>query len=249
MIIIPAVDIKNGKCVRLLQGRMTDDTVYSDDPAAMAVKWAQLGAQIIHVIDLDGAFSKSPQNVTRISEIAQSVKVPIQLGGGIRNEKTVAMYLEMGIGRVIIGTEAIKRPEFVKRICTTYPDQIIVGIDARNGKVAIDGWTQTTHVEAVDLARAFEDCGVAAINFTDIQRDGMQTGPNLKATRQLAEAISIPVVASGGVSSIQDIRNLVTLEEFGIIGVIVGKALYSGQLDLKTALKIANQPVPGEHRS
>ena len=238
MVIIPAVDIKNGKCVRLLQGRMNDDTVYSDDPAAMAAKWERLGAQMIHVIDLDGAFSKSPQNVSVISKIAQTVQVPIQLGGGIRKEQTVAMYLEMGIRRVIIGTEAINRPEFVKRICKTYPDQIIVGIDARNGKVAIDGWTQTTHVEAVDLARAFEDCGVAAINFTDIQRDGMQTGPNLEATRQLAEAVSIPVVASGGVSSIQDIKNVLALERFGVIGVIVGKALYSGELDLKAALKM-----------
>jgi len=242
MIIIPAVDIKNGKCVRLLQGRINDDTVYSDDPAAMADKWERLGAQIIHVIDLDGAFSKRPQNMAIISEIAQSVQVPIQLGGGIRNEKTVAAYLEMGIRRLIIGTEAIKSPEFVKLICKTYPDQIIVGIDARNGKVAIDGWTQTTHVEAVDLARAFEDCGVAAINFTDIQRDGMQTGPNLEATRQLAEAVSIPVIASGGVSSIQDIKDLLALEEFGVIGVIVGKALYSGELDLKMALKMAQQP-------
>ncbi len=242
MLIIPAVDIKNGKCVRLLQGRINDDTVYSDDPAAMADKWERLGAQIIHVIDLDGAFSKRPQNMAIISEIAQSVQVPIQLGGGIRNEKTVAAYLEMGIRRLIIGTEAIKSPEFVKRICKTYPDQIIVGIDARNGKVAIDGWTQTTHVEAVDLARAFEDCGVAAINFTDIQRDGMQTGPNLEATRQLAEAVSIPVIASGGVSSIQDIKDLLALEEFGVIGVIVGKALYSGELDLKMALKMAQQP-------
>jgi phosphoribosylformimino-5-aminoimidazole carboxamide ribotide isomerase len=208
----------------------------------MAVKWERLGAQIIHVIDLDGAFSKRPQNMAVISEIAKSVQVPLQLGGGIRNEKTVAKYLEMGIRRVIIGTEAIKSPGFVKRICKTYPDQIIVGIDARNGKVAIDGWTQTTHVEAVDLARTFEDCGVAAINFTDIQRDGMQTGPNLEATRQLAEAISIPVVASGGVSSIQDIKELLALENFGVTGVIVGKALYSGELDLKTALKLAQQP-------
>ncbi|MGD9174071.1 MAG: 1-(5-phosphoribosyl)-5-[(5-phosphoribosylamino)methylideneamino]imidazole-4-carboxamide isomerase [Desulfobacterales bacterium] len=242
MIVIPAVDIKNGKCVRLLQGRLNDDTVYSDDPAAMAAKWERLGAQIIHVIDLDGAISKSPRNVAVIREIAQSVQVPIQLGGGIRNEQTVAMYLEMGIRRFIIGTEAIRSPEFVKRICKSYPDQIIVGIDARNGKVAIDGWTQTTHVEAVDLARAFEDCGVAAINFTDIQRDGMQTGPNLEATKQLAEAISIPVVASGGVSSIQDIKDLLALEEFGVIGVIVGKALYSGELDLKVALEMAHRP-------
>jgi phosphoribosylformimino-5-aminoimidazole carboxamide ribotide isomerase len=243
MIIIPAVDIKNGKCVRLLQGRMDDDTVYSDDPVAVAAKWERLGAQLIHVIDLDGAFSKSPQNEATIRKIGQSVQVPIQLGGGIRNEKTVDMYLQMGIKRVIIGTEAIKNPAFVKKICKAYPGQIIVGIDARDGKVAIDGWTQTTQIETIDLAKAFEDCGVAAINFTDIQRDGMQTGPNLEATRHLAEAISIPVVASGGVSSIQDIRDLLTLEKSGVMGVIVGKALYSGALDLKAALAFTRQPL------
>ena len=242
MIIIPAIDIKNGKCVRLLQGRMDDDTVYSDDPGAMAAKWQQLGARLIHVIDLDGAFSKSPQNEATIRKIIQSVQVPIQLGGGIRNEKTVDMYLKMGIKRVIIGTEAIKNPSFVKKICKTYPERILVGIDARNGKVAIDGWTQTTQIEAIDLAKAFEDCGVAAINFTDIQRDGMQTGPNLEATQALAEAISIPVVASGGVSSIQDIKNLLPLEKIGVIGVIVGKALYSGAMDLKAALDATRRP-------
>lgn len=246
MIIIPAVDIKNGKCVRLLQGRMEDDTVYSDDPAAVAAKWERLGAQLIHVIDLDGAFSKSPQNEAAIRKIAQSVQIPIQLGGGIRNDKTVDMYLEMGIARVIIGTEAIKNPAFVKKICQAYPGQIIVGIDARDGKVAIDGWTQTTRIEAVDLAKAFEDCGVAVINFTDIQRDGMQTGPNLEATQHLAEAISIPVVASGGVSSIQDIKDLLPLEKSGVIGVIVGRALYSGALDLKAALALTRSPLVGD---
>ena len=242
MIIIPAVDIKDGKCVRLLQGRMDDDTVYSDDPEAMAAKWERLGAERIHVIDLDGAFLKNPQNVESIRKIAGSVQVPIQLGGGIRNEKTVDMYLEMGIKYVIIGTEAIKNPTFVRNICQAYPGQVIVGIDAREGKVAIDGWTQTTQVEAVDLARKFEDCGVAAINFTDIARDGMQTGPNLAATKQLAEAISIPVVTSGGVSSIQDIKDLLPLETSGVIGVIVGKALYSGALELKSALELTNSP-------
>lgn len=240
MIVIPAVDIKNGNCVRLLQGRIDDDAVYSDDPGNMAAKWERLGAQLLHVIDLDGAFSQSPQNVNSIRKIVQSVKVPIQLGGGIRNQKTVDMYLEMGIKRVIIGTEAIKNPAFVKKICKAYTGQIIVGIDARNGKVAIDGWTQTTRIEAIDLARAFEDCGVAAINFTDIQRDGMQTGPNLEATQLLAEAISIPVVASGGVSSIQDIKDLLPLEKLGVSGVIVGKALYCGALDLKAALELTH---------
>jgi phosphoribosylformimino-5-aminoimidazole carboxamide ribotide isomerase len=242
MIIIPAVDIKNGKCVRLLQGRIEEDTVYSDDPGAMAANWERLGAQVIHVIDLDGAFSQSPQNVATIRKILKSVKVPIQLGGGIRNKKTVDMYLEMGIKRVIIGTEAINNPAFVENSCKAYPGQIIVGIDARNGKVAVEGWTQTTRIEAIDLAKAFEDCGVAAINFTDIQRDGMQTGPNLEATQRLAEAISIPVIASGGVSSIQDIKNLLPLEKIGVIGVIVGKALYSGALELEAALELTRHP-------
>ncbi|MCK5417252.1 MAG: 1-(5-phosphoribosyl)-5-[(5-phosphoribosylamino)methylideneamino]imidazole-4-carboxamide isomerase [Desulfobacterales bacterium] len=238
MLIIPAVDIKNGKCVRLLQGRMDDETVYSDDPRAMALKWARLGAQLIHVIDLDGAFAKVPQNTGSIRKILQTVKVPIQLGGGIRTEETVHMYLEMGVKRVIIGTGAIKEPDFVKKVCKTYPGQIVVGIDARNGKVAIDGWTQTTRIEAMELAKEFEDCGVAAINFTDIHRDGMQTGPNLDATLRLAEAVSIPVVASGGVSSIEDIKNLLPLETAGVAGVIIGKALYSGKLDLKEALDL-----------
>jgi len=238
MIIIPAVDIKNGKCVRLLQGRKDDETVYSDDPAAMALKWERLGARLVHVIDLDGAFSQSPQNMASISQLLQAVNVPIQLGGGIRNQETVQRYLEMGVKRIIIGTEAIKRPAFVKKVCRSYPHRVLVGIDASKGKVAIEGWTQSTQVDAIDLARQFEDCGVAAINFTDIQRDGMQTGPNLDATRRLAEAVSIPVVASGGVSSIQDVKNLMLLEEAGVIGVIIGKALYSGTLDLKAALDL-----------
>jgi phosphoribosylformimino-5-aminoimidazole carboxamide ribotide isomerase len=193
------------------------------------------------VIDLDGAFAKAPRNMESVRKILQSVKVPIQLGGGIRNEQTVHMYIEMGVKRVIIGTAAIKTPKFVKRVCKTYPGQIVVGIDARNGKVAIDGWTQTTRIEAVELAKAFEDCGVAAINFTDIHRDGMQTGPNLDATLGLAEAVSIPVVASGGVSSIEDIKNLLPLEKAGVAGVIIGKALYSGKLDLKEALELTEQ--------
>jgi phosphoribosylformimino-5-aminoimidazole carboxamide ribotide isomerase len=241
MLIIPAVDIKNGKCVRLLQGRMDDETVYSDDPAAMAAKWARLGARMIHVIDLDGAFAKSPQNMASIRKILQAVNVPIQLGGGIRNEKTVHQYLDMGVKRVIIGTEAIKKTAFVKKVCKTHPQQIVVGIDARNGKVAIDGWTQNTRVDAIDLAREFEDCGVAAINFTDIQRDGMQKGPNIEETRNLAEAVSIPVVASGGVSSIKDVEALLPLRDCGVIGVIIGKALYSGALNLKAALNLTLQ--------
>jgi len=241
MIIIPAVDIKNGKCVRLLQGRMDAETIYSDQPQAMAAKWARLGAPLIHVVDLDGAFAKSPQNVSSIRKILGSVDVPIQVGGGIRNEKTVHMYLQMGIQRVIIGSEAINKPAFVKKVCKKYPDRVVIGIDARNGKVAIDGWKETTRIEAVDLAKKFEDCGIAAINFTDIHRDGMQTGPNLEAIRRLAEAISIPVVASGGISSIRDIERLLPLEEVGVVGIIIGKALYSGGLDLKEALDLTRQ--------
>jgi len=240
MKIIPAIDLKNGKCVRLVQGRKEDQTIFSENPAAVAQKWANAGAEIIHVIDLDGAFKKSPQHIEAIKAILESVDTPIQLGGGIRNEQTVRMYLELGVKRVIIGTEAIRNPEFVKKICKTFPDQIIVGIDARKGFVAIEGWTHTTEVKAIELAKQFEDCGMAAINFTDIHRDGMQTGPNIEETRKLAEAVSIPVVASGGVATMEDITNILRLKSVGVVGIITGKALYTGTLDLKEAIAAAN---------
>ncbi len=236
MIIIPAVDIKNGKCVRLVQGRMEDETVFSNDPAAMARQWADAGAELIHVVDLDGAFEKSPRNLDAVKNIIDTVDTPIQLGGGIRTERTVKTLLDMGVKRVIIGTEALNNPEWVMQISRRFPGQVVVGIDARNGRVAIEGWTETTHTQAVDLAKRFEDCGVAAINFTDIYRDGMQTGPNIAETGRLAEAISIPVVASGGVATIDDIKNLLPLEKVGVTGVITGKALYSGTLDFRQAL-------------
>src|SRR5210317_1676864 len=239
MLIIPAVDIKNGKCVRLVQGRMEDETVFSHDPAAMAQKWAVAGAELIHVIDLDGAFEKSPQNIGAIKNILKTVDTPIQLGGGIRTERTIRMYLDMGVNRVIIGTEAINNPELVEQAARVFPGQIIVGIDAREGRVAIEGWTKTTHIKAVDLAKQFQNCGVAAINFTDIYRDGMQTGPNIEETQRLADAISIPVVASGGVGTIKDIQNLLPLEASGVVGVITGRALYSGSLNLREALTVA----------
>ena len=241
MIIIPAVDIKEGKCVRLLQGRKDDETVFSDDPAAIAEKWAFAGAELIHVIDLDGAFEKRPQNIDVIKKILDRVDTPIQVGGGIRNEETVQLYLDMGVKRVILGTEAIKNPEWVAQAAKTFPDGVVVGIDARDGFVAIEGWTESTPVRALDLAREFEDCGLAAINFTDIHRDGMQTGPNIEETRRLAEAINIPVVASGGVSTIKDIQNLLPLESVGVIGVITGRALYSGSLDFKEAISLAEE--------
>lgn len=239
MIVIPAVDIRNGKCVRLLQGRPDAETVFSDDPAAMAEKWEAAGASLIHVVDLDGALEKQPRNLESIRAIRDRVHVDLQVGGGLRDLKTIQMYLEMGIQRVVIGTEAIRNPDLVVTACGEFPDRIVVGIDAREGRVAIEGWTETTGVNAVDLARQFEDRGVAAINFTDIHRDGMQTGPNIEETRRLAEAIDIPVVASGGVSSMDDIIRLLPIESTGVVGVITGKALYSGALDLAQAIHIA----------
>jgi phosphoribosylformimino-5-aminoimidazole carboxamide ribotide isomerase len=239
MLIIPAVDIKNGKCVRLVQGRKEDETVFSNDPAAMARRWARAGAELIHVIDLDGAFERRPQNLDAVKDILKTVGIPIQLGGGIRDEKTARYYLDLGVQKIIVGTEAIKNPAWVVRTAEHYPQRVVVGIDARNGLVAIEGWTETTQIKAVDLAKRFENCGLAAINFTDILRDGMQSGPNIEETRTLAEAIDIPVVASGGVGTIEDIQNLLPLEACGVIGVITGKALYSGALDFKTALHLA----------
>jgi phosphoribosylformimino-5-aminoimidazole carboxamide ribotide isomerase len=239
MIIIPAIDIKDGKCVRLFQGRMDTETVFSDDPAAMAKRWENEGAVIIHVIDLDGAVEKYPKNIDAIKEIVKNVNAHIQVGGGIRNENSVKRFLDFGVKRVIIGTEAIQNPKWVKDACKIFPGQIVVGIDARNGFVAIEGWTKTTKIKAIHLAKQFEDCGVAAINFTDIHRDGMQTGPNLDETRHLAEAVSIPVIASGGVATIEDIKNLMPLKKVGVVGVITGRALYSGSLSLKEAIHIS----------
>ena len=241
MIVIPAVDIKNGKCVRLRQGEKDLETVFSDDPAAMAKRWENEGAELIHVVDLDGAFEKSPRNLPAIKQILSRVKAGIQIGGGIRTEETIGMFLDIGVKRVVIGTEAQRNPRLVKNACKLYPGRIVVGIDARKGLVAIEGWTKTTDMKAVDLARIYEDCGVAAINFTDIYRDGMETGPNLEETRLLAESISIPVVASGGVSTIEDIINILSLESCGVVGVITGKAIYSGTLDFKEAVGIAGK--------
>lgn len=236
MIIIPAVDLKNGKCVRLLQGRMDQETVFSDDPAAMALRWEREGAEMLHVVDLDGAIAKSPRNLAAIREIRGRLQIPMEVGGGIRTLDTVRRYVEMGVDKVVIGTEAIRNPDLVEAACEAFPGRVVIGIDAKNGRVAIEGWTETTGTLAVDLARRFEGCGVAAINFTDIQRDGMQTGVNLEATRRLAEALSIPVVASGGVSTLDDIRALLPLADAGVTGVIVGRALYAGSLDLPAAI-------------
>lgn len=239
MIIIPAVDIKEGRCVRLLQGRMEDVTQYSDNPVSMAAQWEACGAKLIHVIDLDGAFAKQAENPAAVKKIASEINVPIQVGGGIRDLGTIEMYVKAGVSKVIIGSQALYDPEFVKEACRQFENQIVVGIDARNGMVAVEGWSKTSETTAVDLARQFEACGVTAINFTDIHRDGMQTGPNIEETAALAKAVSIPIVASGGVNTITDIENLLKVEHLGITGVITGRALYEGTLDLKEAIKIA----------
>ena len=241
MEIIPAVDIKAGRCVRLLQGRKDSETVFSDDPAAMADRWASDGARLIHVVDLDGAFEKRPRNVQAIKDIVGKIGVPIQLGGGIRTMEAIDMYLDVGVARVILGTEAVENPDLVRAACSRYPGRIVVGIDARDGMVATQGWTETTKRRAVDVAKSFEGYGVAAVVFTDIRRDGMQRGVNIEATKQLAEAVSISVIASGGVSTLDDIEQLLPLEASGVEGVITGRALYTGALDLKRAIDIASR--------
>ncbi|MBU2490432.1 MAG: 1-(5-phosphoribosyl)-5-[(5-phosphoribosylamino)methylideneamino]imidazole-4-carboxamide isomerase [Proteobacteria bacterium] len=236
MIVIPAVDIRGGRCVRLLQGRADAETVYSDDPAAMALRWQDLGARRLHVVDLDGAFTKSPGNTEAIARILAKVKIPIQVGGGIRDEATMEHLFSLGVARVIVGTEAVKNPEMVRRAVKRFPDRIILGIDARDGMVAVEGWVETTQVTAEDLANQYRGLPVAAVNFTDIARDGMHTGVNVEATARFAEATPFPVVASGGVTSIEDIRALKKIEPLGVMGVITGKALYDGTLDLVQAL-------------
>ncbi|MFP4193736.1 MAG: 1-(5-phosphoribosyl)-5-[(5-phosphoribosylamino)methylideneamino]imidazole-4-carboxamide isomerase [Desulfobacterales bacterium] len=239
MIVIPAIDIKGGRCVRLFQGEMDRETVFSDDPASMARRWAYEGAELIHVVDLDGAVEKRPRNLEAIERIVkQAAPVPVQVGGGIRDIETMEKYLDSGVARVVIGSAAIYDPEMVKNACKRFPERIVVGIDARNGKVAIEGWTKTTEMEAAKLGKQFEDAGVAAINFTDIERDGMRTGPNIEAIREFARAVEIPVVASGGVSCLDDIGRLAELEPDGVTGIITGRALYEGGLDLRSAIEL-----------
>ncbi|MDY6986604.1 MAG: 1-(5-phosphoribosyl)-5-[(5-phosphoribosylamino)methylideneamino]imidazole-4-carboxamide isomerase [Thermodesulfobacteriota bacterium] len=241
MLIIPAVDIKGGRCVRLLQGRKDSETVFSDDPSSMASRWEAEGAELLHVVDLDGAFEKGPQNVAAIKGIVDEVRIPVQLGGGIRTMDTISMYLDLGIARVIVGTEAIRNPGLVEEASQRYPGRIVVGIDARDGMVAVEGWTETTKQEAIEVAKGFEACALAALVFTDIHRDGMQTGPSIGQTKRLAESVNIPVIASGGVSNIDDIKALLPLEDVGVQGVITGRALYSGTLDLRQALEMGRK--------
>ncbi len=236
MLIIPAIDLKEGKCVRLEQGLMDKATVYGEDPAAMAKHWESQGAELLHVVDLNGAFAGVPKNLDAIKAIRKAVKMSIEVGGGIRDLATIETLVSIGIDRIILGTAAIENPQFVAEACKKFPGKIIVGIDAKEGMVAIKGWAEVTQVTAVDLALKMQDHGVIAIIYTDIKRDGMLSGPNVEATRDLAKALHIPVIASGGVHTMKDIENLLAVRHVGVTGVITGKAIYSGSLNLKEAI-------------
>ncbi|PPD48423.1 MAG: 1-(5-phosphoribosyl)-5-[(5-phosphoribosylamino)methylideneamino]imidazole-4-carboxamide isomerase [Methylobacter sp.] len=236
MLLIPAIDLKEGKCVRLRQGRMEDDTVFSEDPVAVAGRWVAAGAKRIHLVDLDGAFAGKPVNADIIYAIAQAYPdVSIQIGGGIRDEDTVQAYLEAGVEYVIIGTKAVNEPHFVSDLAKEYPRRIIVGLDAKDGKVAVDGWSKLSKHDVIDLAKHFEADGVEAIIYTDISRDGMMQGVNVDATARLAQAIKIPVIASGGITNMDDIRALSAVAHEGIMGAITGRAIYEGSLDFVEA--------------
>lgn len=237
MIIIPAIDIKDGKCVRLAQGDFGRVTVYADNPVDMAMLWEQKGAELIHMVDLDGSVAGLPRNAGKILEICKKVQVPVQLGGGIRNMETIDYYLAGGVSSVILGTAALQDEQFVRIAGNKYPGKIILGIDALDGFVAIRGWTQKTEETAVDLARRYEGCGLKAIVYTDIKRDGMETGVNIEATRTLAKEVNIPVIASGGVAAIADIEKLLAVKDCFFYGVIIGRALYTGAISLEEAIE------------
>ena len=243
MLLIPAIDLKDGKCVRLKQGAMDKATVFSDDPAAMAERWLKLGARRLHVVDLNGAAAGRPKNESAIKAITAAVgdKLPIQLGGGIRDLDTVEQLLDSGASYVIIGTAAVKTPGFLHDACTAFPGHVMVALDAKDGKVAVDGWSKLTGHEVLDLARKFQDYGVEAIIYTDIGRDGMLTGVNITATVALARALTVPVIASGGITSLEDIKSLCKFEHEGITGAITGRAIYEGKLDFAAAQKLADE--------
>lgn len=240
MLVIPAIDIKGGRCVRLRQGRMDEETVFSNDPAGMAERWVGQGAERLHVVDLDGAATGRPANAAAVERIAaRCPDVPIQVGGGIRSEDAVQAYLDSGVRYAVIGTRAVREPHFVHDLCLEFPGHIIAGLDARDGKVATDGWSKLSHHDAADLARDFEQAGVAAVVFTDIRRDGMLTGVNAAAAAELARQLAVPVIASGGVASLDDLRALRACEDDGVAGVIIGRALYEERVDLREALALA----------
>ncbi|HYM04317.1 MAG TPA: 1-(5-phosphoribosyl)-5-[(5-phosphoribosylamino)methylideneamino]imidazole-4-carboxamide isomerase [Stellaceae bacterium] len=238
MILFPAIDLKDGKCVRLLRGEMSAATVFNDDPTAQARSFVAAGCRWLHVVDLDGAFAGKPMNQQAVAGIVAAAGVPVQLGGGIRDRATIDAWLERGVTRVILGTVALTDPGLVKAACRAHPERIVVGIDARGGRVAVEGWAKASERDALDLALAFEDAGVAAIVYTDIERDGALTGVNIEATAGLARRLSTPVIASGGVASLADLSALKAFEQDGIAGVICGRALYDGRIDLRQALAL-----------
>ena len=243
MLIIPAIDLKDGLCVRLRQGDMEETTVFSDEPAEIACQWAQEGARRLHVVDLNGAFAGEPVNGEVVQDITTNYPgLPVQIGGGIRDMKTIERYLDAGVSWVILGTQAVKEPEFVTEACKAFPDNIIVGLDAKDGFVATEGWAEVSDVKAVELAKRFEQDGVSSIIYTDIARDGMMQGVNVEETVTMARASSIPIVASGGITNMEDIRSLLDAEHEGIIGAITGRAIYEGTLDLETAQKYCDNP-------
>jgi len=240
MLLIPAIDIKDGQCVRLRQGRMEDDTVFHQDPVEMAARWVEEGAERLHLVDLNGAFAGKPVNFDVVHAIcAQFPDVPVQVGGGIRDDDTIASYLDAGVRYVIIGTKAVTAPHFVQDVCLEFPGHIIVGLDAKEGKVATEGWSKMSNHEVVDLAQHFENDGVEAIVYTDISRDGMMTGVNVEATAKLAAGLSIPVIASGGITNIGDIERLCEVADEGIMGAITGRAIYEGTLDFSEGRELA----------
>ncbi|WP_066637137.1 1-(5-phosphoribosyl)-5-[(5-phosphoribosylamino)methylideneamino]imidazole-4-carboxamide isomerase [Desulfolucanica intricata] len=239
MLIIPAIDLREGRCVRLVEGRLDRETVYSDDPVAMARSWQEQGARWLHVVDLDGAFAGVPKNLEVIKKIVAAVDIPVQVGGGIRNVEAIETLFNIGVTRVILGTVAIQKPELVKEVCSKFDEGIIVGIDGRNGKVAIEGWGVTVEKTTLELALEMKSFGVKRVLFTDIRRDGTLRGPNLEATGELARRSGLKVIASGGVSSLEDLRALKKLEADGVESAIMGKALYAGTVKLKDALMIA----------
>jgi len=239
MLIFPAIDLKGGKCVRLRQGRKEDETVFSDNPVAMGRKWQDLGARWLHVVDLDGAFSSRPQNLDSIRGLRRALTIPIQLGGGLRTLETMDLYLNLGIDRLILGTAVLKDPDLVAKACSTYPGRIAVGLDAKDGLLAVEGWTETSTQKVLAVARKLIPLKPAALIYTDIARDGVKKGVNLEATKALAQAVDLPVIASGGVSSLADIEALLPLEPLGVVGVIIGRALYDGIFQLPEALRLA----------
>jgi len=242
MNLIPAIDLKQGQCVRLRQGRMEDSTVFSDDPVAMAGQWVLQGCKRLHLVDLDGAFEGKPVNADAIKAISAAYpNLPIQIGGGIRTIKTARAYIEAGVSYVIIGTQAVRAPDFVASLCVEFPGKVIVGIDAKDGMVAVQGWAENSNLSVKNLAKKFEDQGVSSIVYTDISRDGMMQGVNVEATSQLASVISIPVIASGGVTDMNDIIKLNETKQSGIEGVIIGRALYEGTISLEQAQKYIDQ--------